>query len=110
MRHLLAVILCSTMFACSTTTHVRNAKTYRGEVEVMRANYTEAAAFLSAYAQGLATTDSAQCRKIADLALVLQHRGPWHADMQLYLGGLSDKKPSSPPTVPASDTLCGGEK
>ncbi len=47
------------------------------------------------------------CMRSVYHALVVRFREPWHTEMALYLGSLSEEKPDSdPPEVPVVSFLC----
>lgn len=91
---------------------VRDAATYRAEVDFVEAAAADAVAGgvdvlqeECACAGGAWTTDA--CARLAETVVVLRARMSYHAAFMRYLGGLSAARPSAePPPIPASTILC----
>ena len=85
---------------------VRQGDVYEAEVAWNQAAMAQAAELLKEGAtERLEAGNPAGCVKMAEVALVLEARAPWHSAMSLHLADLG-KHPGDPPPVPSSDTLC----
>lgn len=114
MRNFLGfMILIAMGWGCSSQCLVRDPVVYRAEMDFMEQASSQQSDALEEFIQahctcgdnGKFTTE--KCRKAADLVVTARTRVPWHKAMNLYLGGLEDKRPpKTPPKIPAPESLC----
>lgn len=86
---------------------IRDPDVYQSEVEFLSDAGVEVAELLLSEALSQDDTDAgdAKCEELADVALVVLTRSPYHASMMLHLGNLGDD-PGEPPTIPTTEAVC----
>ncbi len=105
MRLLVALVLCLVAVpACHKV--VRDANAYRQELRYFKSTDTKLADQQLTLARAQADAgNAAACAELAELALVVKVRNPWHADKALANAGVGDD-PGPAPDVPKAAAWC----
>lgn len=107
MGHRLRLLLIAALL-CFPACHqvVRDAGTYQQELRFFAASGTRLADQLLAQAHvHQAAGDAHGCVTLAEDALVVKYRQPWHVAQALFAAGLGPD-PGPPPAVPMAVTWC----
>lgn len=109
-RLFLLVLLGLGLTACAPSV-VRDKNVYESEVKLFSQISKQAGELLAAEMATKCVCEEKVfmdpwCEKSAQVVLVTQVRVPWHTDMMLYLGGISETHPGDEPAFPALSTLC----
>jgi len=103
---------------CGCGAAVRDPVVYETEIDFIQKVADEqaerAVALIDAYCECESIVDgeeptftTEECEKAAKTIQVIRARIGWHADMMLYLGGITEKRPDKdPPEVDPSHELC----
>ncbi len=110
----LMALMAFTFSACPTVA-IRDAKVYKTEIQFFEQANTQQADELTVWVKAQCCTAEKtlkaddHCKKSAKLVQVVRARVPYHRDMMLYLGGITEKRPpKDPPKVLSVDDLCKG--
>lgn len=100
------LLLLSTTVGCAPHV-IRDPDVYQSEVEFLSDAGVEVAELLleEALLQPYGEDGDTRCAELADPALVVLARAPYHASMMLYLGNLGDD-PGDPPSVLTTEEVC----
>lgn len=113
--HLVSLILFTVAlsFVGCTKYSVRDQTVYQTELNQYDNWATAQAKLLKEFVGEICVCDTEgkftdkRCRDSADYILTVETRHQWHLDMSLYLGGVTEDRPSEElPEIPASSTLC----
>jgi hypothetical protein len=110
---LLAIVaLMAFVFTGCPDVAIRDAQVYQTEIKFFEQANMQQAAELTLWVKGQCCVEGklkedAHCKASAKLVQVVLARIPYHRDMMLYLGGLTEKRPpKAPPKVAPVDDLC----
>lgn len=107
----LTPLLFALFLAGCTRTVVRDRSVYESEVKLLTQITKQASDLLAEEMGRQCTCEGARfaspwCQKSAETVLVSRVRVPWHADMMLYLAGISENNPGEVPAFPPVSSLC----